>query len=300
MNNRRKHAFLVMAHNNFNVLKSFISQIDAENHDIYIHINKRVKTFPRDELIACATKSKITFVERKVVKYCDYTMMDAVKSLMKTATQTYHDYYHMVSGADMMLKTNNEFDNFFEENFGKEFVAFASEFSEDFVLYRNYFIALHRTKYHYVNVAFIKIRRFLINLQKKFGLKVKPIHGYETKKGFDWYSLTHNAVNYLLEIEPVFKKTFYRAFCPTEFFAQTLLWNSKFKNNLYQLDSKDQCAQCARYIDWERGRPYTFRECDKEMLDNSEAMFARKFDENLDMKIVNYLKEKTLNNVEVN
>ena len=294
-----RHAFLIMAHSNFSVLKSLISQIDAENHDIYIHINQKVKTFPMNEIIACAKKSKITFVDRKVVKYCDYTMMNAVKSLMKTASLTYHDYYHMISGADMMLKSNVEFDEFFEEKYGCEFVGFEANYDEDSVHYRNYFVALHRTKYHYVNVAFIRIRRFLISLQKKLGLKVKGLENYEVKKGYDWYSVTHNAVIYLLENEHIFKKAFYRAFCPTENFVQTLLWNSEFRDKIYKLESDDTCEQCLRYIDWQRGRPYVFRYDDKELLDKSKAMFARKFDENLDMEIVNYLKEKTLNNVEV-
>lgn len=294
-----KHAFLIMAHNNFSVLLSFIKQIDAENHDIYIHINKRVKCYPHNEIIECATKSKIVFVDRKVVKYCDYTMMEAVKSLMETAVKNKYDYYHIVSGADMMLKSNEEFDRFFENNCGKEFVGFEESYSEDAVHYKNYFIALHRTKYHYVNVAFIKARKWLIALQKRFHLKVKGIEGYEVKKGYDWYSVTHNAIIYLLDKEPMFKKAFYRAFCPTENFPHTILWNSKFKENLYQLNSHDTCEQCLRYIDWKRGSPYTFKYCDKELLDNSNSMFARKFDEKLDMEIVNYLKDKTLNATEV-
>lgn len=293
-----KHAFLIMAHNNFSVLKSFIKQIDAENHDIFIHVNKRVKIYPRDEILAAAKKSKVTFVDRKVVKYCDYTMMEAVKSLMNTAIKGEYDYYHMASGADMLLKTNSEFDRFFEVNNGKEFVGFEDSYEEDSVHYRNYFIALHRTKHHYINVAFIKIRKFLIKLQKKLGYRVKGIEGYEVKKGYDWYSLTHNATLYLVKQEPIFKKAFYRAFCPTENFAHTLLWNSDFKENLYLINSTDTCAQCLRYIDWQRGSPYVFRSCDKEILDGSKLMFARKFDENLDMQIVDYLTQKTTNNLE--
>ena len=47
-----------------------------------------------------------------------------------------------------------------------------------------------------------------------------------------------------------------------------------------------------RYIDWERGsnnNPYIFRETDYEELKSAKALFARKFDLNIDKKIVEKL-----------
>ena len=47
-----------------------------------------------------------------------------------------------------------------------------------------------------------------------------------------------------------------------------------------------------RHIDWERGsnnNPYVFRESDYKELMNSTALFARKFDLNIDKKIVEKL-----------
>lgn len=49
-----------------------------------------------------------------------------------------------------------------------------------------------------------------------------------------------------------------------------------------------------RKIDWTRGKSYTYRIDDVEMLVNSDFLFARKFAENTDRdmidKIYNYLK----------
>ena len=44
-----------------------------------------------------------------------------------------------------------------------------------------------------------------------------------------------------------------------------------------------------RFIDWERGsngNPYTFRINDFKMLQNSDALFARKFSETIDKDII--------------
>lgn len=44
-----------------------------------------------------------------------------------------------------------------------------------------------------------------------------------------------------------------------------------------------------RLIDWQRGTPYIFRIDDKDMLRKSDMLFARKFDCNIDKKIIDYI-----------
>ena len=51
-----------------------------------------------------------------------------------------------------------------------------------------------------------------------------------------------------------------------------------------------------RYIDSNRGGPYVFRKEDFNDLINSEALFARKFDLNVDREIVDMIFEKLYNN----
>lgn len=44
-----------------------------------------------------------------------------------------------------------------------------------------------------------------------------------------------------------------------------------------------------RYIDWKRGGPYIFLELDYQELMDSYCLFARKFDSNIDKKIINMI-----------
>ncbi len=46
-----------------------------------------------------------------------------------------------------------------------------------------------------------------------------------------------------------------------------------------------------RLIDWNRGSPYTFTMKEKAELLNSEYLFCRKFDEKVDLDIINFFKE---------
>lgn len=52
---------------------------------------------------------------------------------------------------------------------------------------------------------------------------------------------------------------------------------------------------CLRYIDWERGNPYVFRNEDFEDLIASDFLFARKFDLNTDRliceRVVEFVKD---------
>ena len=290
-----KHAILILAHNNFNLLAKLIHQLDDEHFDIFLHVDAKAVAFSQQDYKV--KNAHLTFIPRISVGYCDYTMMDVVKALMLAASQTYHDYYHVISGVDMMIKTREEFFAFFEEKKGHQFVAFTPDYQlDDRVKYRHYFIAKWRQKSHWKSVFYIRLRKMLISLQKVFGLSVKP--DMEVKKGADWYSITHDAVQYMLSQEPHFRKYFYRSYCPTEFFPQTVLWNSPYRDQLYNLESKNENAENMRQIDWDRGSPYTYRIEDKEILLNSPYMFARKFDEKTDSDIIEFMEKYVAGGIE--
>lgn len=42
-----KHAFLIISHNEFEVLQMLIDRLDSERTDIFVHIDKKVKILPR-------------------------------------------------------------------------------------------------------------------------------------------------------------------------------------------------------------------------------------------------------------
>ena len=285
-----KHAFLILVHNNFRVLNTLIRQLDYSNNDIYIHVDKKNKQFIADRDIVRVKNANLFFIDRHKVGWCEYSTVEAVVELMKEAKKTYHDYYHIMSGADLLISTYNEFNQFFEDNRGKEFVGFTPNFNLDLVNYRHYFQSNYRNPNRYVQRICFRLHSLLIKIQKVLFLKVKRSKEFLlVKKGADWYSVTHNAIEYLIEQESKFRRCFRRAWCPSEFFAQTILYNSEFKMQLYMNNSENEMEQSQRYIDWERGTPYVFRNSDKNILSESNCLIARKFDENIDMDIVNYI-----------
>ena len=78
-----------------------------------------------------------------------------------------------------------------------------------------------------------------------------------------------------------------------ELFLQTLVFDSPFRDNLYY-DNDAGRYYNMRFIDFQRGNPYVFRESDFDMLLNRQELFARKFDWNTDNKIVEKISKSIL------
>lgn len=120
-----KHAYLIIAHNNFQILEKTIKILDDEKNDFYIHIDKKIKNFNFEKFKNIVKKSKIIFTERINVKWGHSSQINCELILLKTAIKNNYSYYHLLSGVDMPIKSKKEIYNFFESNKGKEFVHFS-------------------------------------------------------------------------------------------------------------------------------------------------------------------------------
>ena len=113
--------------------------------------------------------------------------------------------------------------------------------------------------------------------------------------GWDWASITHEFATYLTEKESLIKKMFKKTLCPSELWLHTLALNSPFKDRLFDVNSLRNGSM--RYIDWQRGRPYTWgaEDTDFDTLMDSPYLFARKFDvkhRDIVLKLHNFLKQQ--------
>lgn len=107
------------------------------------------------------------------------------------------------------------------------------------------------------------------------------------KKGTNWFSITDELARYVVKNEKLIKDMFKYSISGDEHFLHTLVWNSSFKDNVYNL--QDELDSCKRLIDWNRGQPYTYKEQDYDLIINSDKLFARKFDMSVDSKIVDMI-----------
>ena len=277
-----KHAYLILAHNNFYTLKVLLKLLDNENNDIYIHIDKKTRNVPKEEILSVVQKSNLHWVTPIKTYWGHSSLVNAELKLIKTAIlNVEYEYLHLISGVDLPLKKQSEIHKFFEDNKGKEFVGFSN-------LKNNY---EDRVKYYYWLQKYEKNSKIIAKLQEiltKFQkiLKVNRLKNsnINIQKGCQWVSITGDFAKYIIKQEKWIQKFFANTNCSDELLMQTILINSPFAKNIY--NKNDEYKRCLREIDWERGSPYVWKKEDKDILLSSNNIFARKFDENVDKEIM--------------
>lgn len=292
------HAFLIISHNNFKQLARLIELLDSIEHDIYIHIDKKSRNVDLNLIRKSASKSKIYMIERKGVSWGDYSTIDCEIRLMKAALcGNNYQYLHLLSGADMLIKSHNYLHDFFDRNNGKQFLHFESKIlrkeEEEKIKYwflLQYFVGKSRRE-----SLLYCIQRGLVAIQKYLHIERHRNLNILFYKGANWASITSEFAKYVVEQEKWIYKIFCYSNCGDEFFLQTLLMNSKFKYQLYLNSFNNDYLGCMRCIDWNRGGPYVFRISDYNDLISSDYIFARKFDETVDNKIIQKIVEYVKN-----
>lgn len=283
----KKYAYLIIAHNEFEILKRLIELIDDERNDIYIHIDKSSCEFNKSEFLKIPQYSTITFIERKHVFWADYSQIDVTLDLMESAhkNETYH-YYHLLSGTDLPLKTQDEIHSFFD-NKNQEFIGIVPQESYYSVRRVKYYHPFTGLKF-YRNFKILKIcDRMLEYIQKFIGINRIKNSDFKIVDGWTWVSVTDSFVKYLLENRSFIEKTFSKTIASDELVMQTMAYNSDFRKKIYCIDDLKKGSQ--RYIDWSRGKPYTFIKNDFEDLIKSQYMFARKFSSKKDNEIISLI-----------
>lgn len=271
-----KHAMMIMAHTDFGQLCRLVKALDHDDVDIYVHVNRRSLDWNPVMLDGTTRHSKVFFVDRVNIYYCDYSQVEAQKRLLHAAVEHGYDYYHLLSGADLPIHPMDTILKFFEMHSGQEFVGFDNEYDERKAGYYFFFTNAIRTSGGFKQRLFLQTQKMLLNIQRIFGINYARKFKGEIKKGCDWWSITHSAATYVLEHEPEFRQSFRHTYCPSELLMQTILYNSPLRDRFF--NTADENLGSMREIDWTRGQPYVWHRDDFTELKASPCMFARKFD----------------------
>lgn len=283
-----KHAYLIMAHNEWKLLNKLVNALDYPDNDIYLHIDKKSK-FDK-ACIDIPKYSRIYYVKRRNVNWGGDSQIKCILEMLSTAYKQRYSYYHLLSGVDVPIEPQETIHKFFEENNGKNYLSF--DFSQNYAeirlgqyhLFQN---LIGRNKGHLVAIVY-GIEQFLLNFQKKLGVNRIKKSNLIFYKGGEWFSITDELVVELLHSKKLIKKYFYKTTGADELFLQTIACNGALSDTVIDND--------LRCIDWKRGNPYIFRKEDYKLICNSGKLFARKFSSNIDREIVNALYSKLYNN----
>lgn len=277
-----RHAYMIITHGSFPILEKQLRFLDSENADFYIHVDAKAGDFDPEPFRKIPQRSRVTFVPRRNVYWGHFSLVEVELDLMRAAAREGYDYYHLLSGVDVPVKSREYIEHFFDNADGRNYLNFMAPV----ISRRN----RARVRYYYpflewnIRQPFVRavIRELGVLAQRLVFIdrtrKLDP--GFKFQKGTQWFSVTDDLVRYVLSREDEIRRLFRSTYCPDEVFMHTMMINSPFRDTLPPDAFEDNHLSCCRYIDWKRGKPYTFTDSDyEELIRTADGyLFARKFD----------------------
>lgn len=273
-----QHAFLMEVHKSPDLFGRIVKVLAADNHHFYVHIDAKV-TDITPFIKTVKDIKNVTFIDRIKVFHGGVSQIYCELALFREAYKNPDiDYFHLISGQDYPLRSNDAFDKFFEKHRGESFTCIQGQKFHDEMMKHKYRL---RTELYCPNehqkwpLLFLRLTwRLQLLLHTR-----KPIPG--CWGGWNWKSLHRNVTGYLLDYidnNPKFLKRFNHTMCCDEIYFATLfkpLMKNMKINGLMPL----------RYVSiepkWhieETHRPYTMDERDFQYIYPTQAFFCRKID----------------------
>lgn len=271
-----KHAYLIMAHNQFDFLELLLKDIDDYDNDIYLHVDKKSKNFDEAYFETTVKKSRLHMIKRINVQWAGYSLVNCILSLLENATAmgTY-TYYHLLVGSEFPIKSQKEIHSFFDEHQGYEFINYDNADTQymERVKYYHPFNESGRKPGKIGAIEYI-IRKTAVNVQRKLGIDLSRRAGWTFKKGNMNWSITDDLARYVVSQADKIRKFYRHTFCCDEVFMQTLVFNTpRFYDKVYNLGNTRQSTM--RMCQWKEPKNL-YHLSDIEELIDSECFFARK------------------------
>lgn len=217
-------SYLILAHNNFAHLTRLIDALDDGCSRFYIHLDKKVK----EDYIN--SKDEVFIIpERFDISWGGYKMVEATLALMRYAYnhRSTTDYFILISGCDYPIRPRKFLYN--QLNLGKEFIDISPMPTpyKPIERFNKYYFEYDRRRLKFYNPKFlVEVLLKKINIKRKI-----PFTLYV---GTQWFALTHDCLEYILYTlagKNPYEKFFRHSLVPDEAFFQTIIGNSKFRDN---------------------------------------------------------------------
>ena len=279
-----KSVFLLLVHANSGQLKRLINQLSGDNAIIYLQVDLKTDISLFDEY---KNYHSIIFIKNRIkVAWGGYSQVQGMVNSFKEIIPSLQmdQYVSVISGQDYPIMRKEEMNAFLKLNQGKAFMEYLlipEEWSVGLKRLQRYDLS----DYHFPGFASLEIK------MNAWLPKRKPPKELVYVGKSSWFTITVEHLKYIvdfLEKNHSIKKYFKLTWGSDELVFQTILYNSNYRAQMVNNN--------LRYIDWSAGkaRPKVLDITDAEKLKQSGKFFARKFDEKVDSKILDWIDENLL------
>lgn len=323
------NAYLIICHKNPYQVIRLLEAIKSEKADIFIHVDKLMSDIDYKTILEYISKhNHIYLTEKRWHGELDKrVLVDITLELIKNAkvkenTKKKYKYFILLSGQCYPIKPIKYIENELEKIYPKPIIDCTPYDTNNWIYHKfnvNRVIIffrgwgdknIKRKFYKILFKSFVKILQlFFITLRitsKNFMDKEKK----EIYGGSAWWILPDDIIEFILKEYTEINNRYVNillndVWTPEEIFFQTVVMNGLFKKQI-ELNPKEMisqnCKTWAYFFDENKsfnGHPHIFTKEEFTKLVNNNFWFARKFDINVDSKILDMIDEKILKKKEV-
>ena len=272
-----------MVHNRKDLLELLLEALDDDKNDIYLHIDSRCKEYSFSDFHT--DKAGLYNVDSMKVYWGDYSQVACELKLLAAATENKHyAYYHFIQNAAYPLRSQDEIHEFYKHADNKLFIQLDNNDSIERVKYYYFLNRLLYKNSKKRNIIHL-LHNILTDIQSRLGIDRFKKYGLEYMKGFCCWSITDDFARYVLDNRNLIRKIYRFGFAPDESFMQTLAYNSEYR---------DRICNCRWMSTWaidEERTANNFEYSDLDLLLNSDADFARKFEGKDGIRLIEEIKK---------
>ncbi len=280
-----RHAYLIMAHGQYDLLGMELELLDHVRNDFFIHIDKS-SSCDREAIRRHVRLGRVFFTPQVRVCWGGSSQIATTLVLLRTAVQTgQYAFYHLLSGVDLPLKPQTKILEFYDAHPGEQFLSMGGKPLPEQMLSRiRYYYPTQNLFKSRASVPGRALRKLALAGQKLLRVNRIRLDPDKIDAGSAFFDITDDFARYVVSREAWIWKHFKASFCADELFLQTLFlhWEGEHRRHRSNAPKHPYIhsiyLDVMRAIDWERGNPYVWQEEDLNMLLSSDCLFARKFD----------------------
>lgn len=287
----KNHAILMVCHKQPNLFARTVKLMEDKNHYFFVHVNQLVDIKPFIEV--AKDLERVQFVKREKVCHGRLSQLQAQLNLFEAAAQfekdykMKFDYTHIISGQDYPLRSNEQFDSFFD-NTNANYLLFDTE---EQMKKNAKHIKINLCGYHLNNHSLLaKVFHVLVTWPQSFLFPRQEIKGLWL--GWDFPTLNNKAYHYLLDYvnsHPKLLKRFDHTSSPTEAFYCTIFLPKIKEFNIEKNTPLRFASWFPRHDVETTYRPYNLDDRDYNIVINSKSFWARKVDEVQSAKLLDMI-----------
>ena len=313
-----KHAALIMAHKNKEQLLRLIRAVSSETIDIFVHLDRNWK-LNRAELAEITNSAdRVFLVKKRIHGVLDHFSLPQIELNMidealkhEKEVKIKYGYFILLSGQDYPIKSRAYIQNFLDTQYPKPLIDHEPAEERNWV-WGKYQLTRWKNRIDLIQkrrkkgiIRRLSVGAFLLadRMEKRFcGIPWVNLQrsGFKIFGGSQWWILPHEVIDFVQLQLKKNKKTICqlkRAWTPEESFFQTLAMNSEQAKLIVEndpiFDEGDQKSMTyCNFITPTKtfcGHPHIITVEDFARIMGKKALFARKFDQSVDSKVLDMI-----------